>query len=185
MGWKSIVKNGNWIVNVNKTKIIIFCSRKHLDKVYFYNKKQIEIVDYFKYLGVPFTPNCKFTECRNYVVNQARKAIYFILKKTRIQKLPIDVQLDLFHNMVLPILIYSSEVWGIENNDLIIKLHVKFCKHILHCKTSTPTCMVYGEPGQIPPSIEIKCRISSKNGILILIHLKNVVVIVCLKHILH
>ena len=112
-----------------------------------------------KYLGVPFTSNCKFTECRKYVVNQARKAIYLILKKARIQKLPIDVQLDLFHNMVLPILIYSSEVWGIENNDLIIKLHVKFCKHILHCKTSTPTCMVYEEPGQIPPSIEIKCRI--------------------------
>ena len=80
-----------------------------------YNKKQIEIVDYFKYLGVPFTPNGKFTECRTYVVNQARKAMYLILKKARIQKLPIDVQLDLFHNMVLPILFYSSEEWGIEN----------------------------------------------------------------------
>ena len=65
------------------------------------------------------------------MVNQARKAMYLILKKTRIQKLTIDVQLDLFHNIVLPILLYSSEVWGIENNDLIIKLHVKFCKHIL------------------------------------------------------
>ena len=85
-------------VNVSKTKIIIFGSRKHLDRVYLYNKKQIEIVDYFKYLGVPFTPNGKFTECRKYVVNQARKAMYLILKKARIQKLPIDVQLDLFHN---------------------------------------------------------------------------------------
>ena len=146
-------------VNVSKTKIIIFGSRKHLVRVYLYNKKQIEIVDYFKYLGVPFTPNSKFTECRKYVVNQARKAMYLILKKARIQKLPIDVQLDLFHNMVLLILLYSSEVWGIENNDLIIELHVKFCKHILHCKTSTPTCMVYGELGEIPPSIEIKCII--------------------------
>ena len=93
------------------------------------------------------------------MVNQARKAMYLILKKARIQKLPIDVQLDLFHNMVLPILLYSSEVWGIENNDLITKLHVTFYKHILHCKTSTPTCIVYGELGEIPPSIEIKCRI--------------------------
>ena len=107
-------------VNVSKTKIIIFGSRKHLVRVYLYNKKQIEIVDYFKYLGVPFTPNSKFTECRKYVVNQARKAMYLKLKKAHIQKLPIDVQLDLFHNMVLPILLYSSEVWGIENNDLII-----------------------------------------------------------------
>ena len=146
-------------VNVSKTKIIIFGSRKHLDRVYLYNKKQIKIVDYFKYLGVPFTPNGKFTECRKYVVNQARKAMYLILKKARIQKLPIDVQLDLFHNMGVPILLYSSEVWGIENNDLIIKLHVKFCKHILNCKTSTPSCMVYGKLGEIPPSIKIKCRI--------------------------
>ena len=82
-------------VNVSKTKIIIFSSRKHLDRVYLYNKKQIEIVDYFKYLGVSFTPNGKFTECRKYVVNQARKAMYLILKKARIHKLPIDVQLDI------------------------------------------------------------------------------------------
>ena len=81
-------------VNVSKTKISIFGSRKHLDRVYLYNKKQIEIVDYFKYLGGPFAPNGKFTECRKYVVNQARKAMYLILKKARIQKLPIDVQLD-------------------------------------------------------------------------------------------
>ena len=42
-------------VNVSKTQIIIFGSRKHLDtgRVYLYSKKQIEIVDYFKYLGVP------------------------------------------------------------------------------------------------------------------------------------
>ena len=61
--------------------------------------------------------------------------------------------------MILPILLYTSEIWGIENVDLIVKLHVKLCKHILHCKTSTPPCMVYGELGELPPSIEIKCRI--------------------------
>ena len=76
--------------------------------MYLYNEEHIEVVYYFKYLGVPFTPNGKFTECRKYVVNQARKAMYLILKKARTQKLPIDVQLDLFHNMVLPILLHSS-----------------------------------------------------------------------------
>ena len=79
--------------------------------------------------------------------------MYLILKKAHMQKLPIDVQLDLSHNMLHPILLYSSDVWGIENNDLIIKLQVKLCKHILHCKTSTPTCMVYGELGEIYMSI--------------------------------
>ena len=109
-GMEKYCEKWKLIVNVSKTKIIIFGSRKHLDRVYLYNKKQIEIVEYFKYLGVPFTPSGKFTECRKYVVNQARKAMYLIINKACIQKLPADVQLDLFHNMVLPILLYSSEV---------------------------------------------------------------------------
>ena len=55
--------------------------------------------------------------------------------------------------------VFSWEVWGLEKDDLIMKFHLKFCKHILHCKTSTPTCSVYGELGELPPYIEIKCRI--------------------------
>ena len=78
MGWKNYCEKWKLKVNVSKTKIIIFGSRKHLDRVYMNNKKQIEIVDYFKhakYLGVTFTPNGKFTEYRKYVVNQAHKAM--------------------------------------------------------------------------------------------------------------
>ena len=67
---------------------------------------------------------------RKYMVNETCKAMYLILKKARVQKLPIELritaQLDLFHNIVLPILLYSSEVMGIKNNDLL-KLHGKFC----------------------------------------------------------
>jgi hypothetical protein len=38
--------------------------------------------------------------------------------------------------MVKPILLYGCEVWGFSNNDIIEKVHLKFCKLLLHLKSS-------------------------------------------------
>ena len=64
----------------------------------------------------------------------------------------------MFDKAVVPILLYGSEIWGFENLDLLESLHLKFCKHILHLKQSTPNFMVYGELGRCPLSIKLKVR---------------------------
>ena len=43
-------------------------------------------------------------------------------------------QLDLFDKIVKPILLYGCEVWGVGNNDIVERVHLKFCKIILHVK---------------------------------------------------
>ena len=58
--------------------------------------------------------------------------------------------------MVKPMILYGCEIWGFGNNEIIERLHLKFCK--LHLKTSTPDYMVYGELGRYPISIDIKVR---------------------------
>jgi hypothetical protein len=58
--------------------------------------------------------------------------------------------LSLFDQMVKPILLYGCEIWGFGNNDLLEKVHLKFCKMILNLKTSTPNYMIYGELGRYP-----------------------------------
>lgn len=63
--------------------------------------------------------------------------------------------------MIAPILMYGSEVWGIENVEIIDRFQLKFCKLILNLKQSTPNCMVYGELGILPISLRIKSRILS------------------------
>ena len=63
--------------------------------------------------------------------------------------------------MVKPILLYGCEVWGFSNNDIIEKVHLKFCKLLLHLKSSTPSYMIYGELGRYPLEIDIKSRIIS------------------------
>ena len=71
------------------------------------------------------------------------------------------MQIDLFNKIVKPVLLYGCEIWGFGNIDCIERVQLKFLKYILGLKSSTPNCMVYGETGVKPLSIEIKCRIIS------------------------
>jgi hypothetical protein len=55
----------------------------------------------------------------------------------------------------------KSEIWGFGKNDIIKRVHLKFCKLLLRLKVSTPNFMVYGELGRYPLEIDIKVRMSS------------------------
>jgi hypothetical protein len=59
------------------------------------------------------------------------------------------------YKMVKPILLYGCEIWGFGNNDVLEKVHLKFCKMILNLKTSTPNYMIYGDLGRYPVEIDI------------------------------
>ena len=84
--------------------------------------------------------------------------MYSAIAKCRNHNLSIDCKLDIFDKAIKPILLYACEVWGFCDNKLLERLHLKFCKHILKLKTSTPNFMVFGEVGRFPLSINIKVR---------------------------
>lgn len=92
-------------------------------------------------------------------IQQAQRAMYSLIGKARRLGLPIDIQLELFDSMVVPILLYGGEVWGCGKLDIVERLHLKFCKFLLQAKSSTSTCMVYGELGRYPIAIACKVRI--------------------------
>lgn len=148
-------------VNEAKTKIVIFSSHK-INKetfIFKYNNRDLEIVDEFSYLGVLFNYNGRFCKAKKRIIEQARKAMFSIVKKARKLNLPISIQLHLFNSMVVPILLYGSEVWGIENLQIMEQFQLRFCKLILNLKASTPNCMIYGETGLLPLELQIKTRI--------------------------
>ena len=84
--------------------------------------------------------------------------MFSLLRKARTLALPIDIQLQLFHTLVTPVVIYRAEAWGIEDCTVIERLHLKFCKYILSLNKCTYTNMVYGETGEIPLSLRVKFR---------------------------
>ena len=55
---------------------------------------------------------------------QARKAMFDVLSKSRKLHLPVDIQLKFLDSMVIPILLYGSEVTGFEKHDILERLYV-------------------------------------------------------------
>ena len=86
---------------------------------------------------------------------------YSLLRRSRQLDLPLDIQLELFDTLIMPILTYGCEVGGFENLNIIEKLHLKYLKYILGVQMSTPTCMVLGETGRFPVNITNKTRVIS------------------------
>ena len=103
-------------------------------------------------MGALFSYNGRFVKNNQRLADQARKAMFSVLRKSRKLHLPVDLQLQLFDSMVMPILLYGSEVHvtGFENTDILERLCTQFYKIILNVtvKKSTPHIMLYGELGR-------------------------------------
>ena len=60
--------------------------------------------------------------------------------------------------LVVPIITYGCEVWGIYDLFEVDKLHYKFCKFILCVRPQTFNAAVLGDLGRIPLSLICKQR---------------------------
>ena len=59
----------------------------------------------------------------------------------------------------MPVLLYGSEIWGFHKALDIEKVHLLFCKKILHLKRNTANYFIYGELGRYLLNVNCKLRI--------------------------
>lgn len=145
-------------VNTNKTKIIVFGSRRTSNLSFIMGKESIEIVHEYHYLGVRFSSNGSFLKARKHVAEQANKALHLLYSRVSNADLPIDLILKLFDNTVMPILLYGAEVYGYEDLTILERVHCNFLRKITKARKSTPLNFLYGELGRFPISITIYSR---------------------------
>ena len=146
-------------INIDKTKAMIFGDYARNRAISFnIAGNEIEIIKEFKYLGVLFTKNGRFVQHIKYLSSLAKKSMQLLRKRIVNLRLPVDCQLKLFDQTIVPILLYGSETFGFENLQPLEKIHLDFLKSILRMKSSTPLIMVYGEFGRFPLEIQIKTR---------------------------
>ncbi len=62
---------------------------------------------------------------------QANKAMYAVVGTFRKHDLPIDIQLEMYNSMVLPVVLYGCEVWGNEIVRELELLQMKLCKCVV------------------------------------------------------
>ena len=69
-----------------------------------------------------------------------------------------EVKSSLWSLEIIPILLYGSEVWAFESCEMVDVFQRKFFKQQLKLKKATPSCIVYGETGQMKVSLLAESR---------------------------
>ena len=80
------------------------------------------------------------------------------MKKVIKFMLPVDIVLELFDQLVIPVMFYGSEVWCFPDITHIEVLYRKFLKELLGVNRCTTNAMVYGDTGTMPVSKLILSR---------------------------
>ena len=75
-----------------------------------------------------------------------------MLVKTKKLNMPIDIECNLFEKLFFPILLYGCENWGFHCLNMLETFYRKF---LIHFRPSTPSCMVYGEVGNMSLQVTI------------------------------
>ena len=132
--------------------MLIFSKAKlKLQYRFYINQSEVEVVHSYKYLGLIITSNGSLKSSVSTLVNQARKAMFVLMKKAAYLNYPPPALLcKLFDALVAPVCEYACEWWGFQGKNDIELLHRKFCKMVLNVPPSATNVAVYGELGRMP-----------------------------------
>ena len=91
-------------VNASKTKILIFYRGKIRNKSLFkIGIEPVDVVDEYIYLGTTFSCSGSFKKAITKQISQAKGAMFSLIAKAQRLNLPIDIVVELYDQLVLPI----------------------------------------------------------------------------------
>ena len=111
-------------VNTQKTKDMTFSrgkARKHRN--FLFGGSISDVTYEYVYLGVNFNYNTSFIKAIEQHISRAKRAMFAIVTKSRRSSLALDVLFELFDRVVLPVVLYGSEIYG-HNDSCIKKLEI-------------------------------------------------------------
>ena len=117
--FEDFCKEWHLTVYVLKTKVLIFSNSKHNTHNFQFGGQNLETVDEYKYLGIYLSKRCSFKVAKQHIAEQANKALFALPKKSKVLRLPFDIQIDLFDKTVKPILNYGVTVLATVSREFI------------------------------------------------------------------
>ena len=96
------------------------------------------------YLGMKFHYTGNLEPGVKALSDQALRATNCLLSLIKRVSFDLKTKISLFDSLVVPKLLYGSEVWGMQGIDCIDKVHIKFLKILLGVRPQTPNYAVYG-----------------------------------------
>ena len=159
-------------ISIKKSKTMIFNKSGRLIKKYFkVNRKLLEPVQTFCYLGFEVKASGIVKQAMNTLYDKANKAMRPLLQSIARFNIPVKTSLSLFHAYIAPVALYNAENWMAFTDkqnqkfspDSILQhitnakvdiLHRKFLKYILGVSSSCPNLCIYGETNETPLSLK-------------------------------
>jgi hypothetical protein len=152
----------NLTVNTNKTKVMVFRKGGRLKELpkFMFKNRELEVVNNFKYLGITFTPTGSFTATKLSLADKGLKAAFRLqVNISQFEGIQPSHVMDFFDKLVVPVLTYGCEVWGLSDAPKIEKVHTQFMKRLIGAKRSTTNNIVFGELGRKPIKNHVSIRV--------------------------
>ena len=166
-------------ISSKKTKIMVFGKySKGAELNHNIGNVMVKSCQEYPYLGTIMTPSNSFAKCRVHLFKQANKAMWGFLKEVNTQNGgKASTIIKLFNSLVMPVLLYNSEIWGsflkvksLHNftkfkDNLFDESHKheqllnRLCKYTLGIPKKSSNIAAKGELGIYHLNIEISVRI--------------------------
>ena len=161
-------------VNISKSKVIVFNKSGKILKDYKFSldRKIIDMVQSYCYLGIDMSASGSFGHAISNLNDKAGKAMFPLIDTIFKFDLNIKTSIDLFHKLIVPIVLYGCEIRSTYSQHQINtmstdphmfghysinmnseRMHLKFLKLVLRVKRNCPSLCVLGETGELPLTI--------------------------------
>ena len=149
-------------VNLDKTNIIVFRNGGHLSQYerWLYGDAEIDVCNAYKYLGMIFTTRLSLTAGWTEMCRKGKRGTIEIMRcMKRLNTVDYSLFWKLFNVQIEPMITYAAEVWGLEENIQIEKLHTWAIKRFMNVPVHSSNTMAYGDSGRYPLYVRtfIKC----------------------------
>ena len=161
-------------INLTKTKCMVITRNGHGEKLNLtFNGEGVTQTNSYCYLGTMISSCGSFSLAMRTQYKKGIKAMFALLSSiNRTKNTSPKLLLNLFDKMVVPVVLYNSEIWGAylfrnkqilcENNEFLFDvkniledLHIKFVKVVLGMHSKTCNLAVRSELGKLPLHIKI------------------------------
>ena len=140
-------------VNAEKTKNMIFKRGGKLarNEKWYYNNIAIDIVSNFTYVGVNFTSRLSFYKMAEAMSCKAKRVLVSLLSSLYCYSpLPYKTFFTIFDSKISSVLMYGSEIWGLEHMQCVEYVHTYACKRFASAPLNTCNAAIMGECGRLP-----------------------------------
>ena len=100
---------------------------------WFYNGNDIEVVQNFSYVGINFLNRLFMYKMAEAASIKAKKVLIYLFSTfNKMSYIPVNTFFKVFDTRICPVMLYESELWGLQYMNCIEHVQIYACKRLLN-----------------------------------------------------